>query len=70
MNTSAVNDREICDILQINDEKASIVGLTSNDSAIHRMKSRHVELGLLFVSLVDMDLYEQRAISAFLEDRC
>ncbi len=65
-----VSGREICDVSQINDKKASTVGLTSNDGAIHGMESTscgHIELGPSFVSLVDMDLYGKRAISALLE---
>ena len=67
---SMVSGTEIYDVSQINNEKASIVGLMSNDSAVHRMKSTgcgHIELGPSFVSLVDMDLYGKRAISTFLE---
>ena len=65
-----VSGREIRDVSQVNDEKASIIGLTSNDGAIHRMKTAscgHVKFGPSFVSLVNMDLYGKRAISAFLE---
>ena len=67
---STVGGREICDVLQINDKKASTVGLTSNDGAIYRMEStscRHIELRPSFVSLVDMDLYGKRVISTLLE---